>query len=376
MALVLNEEQRLLKDSAGDFLSADAPIDSFRQLRDAGNPQGYDKGLWQKIIEMGWPGIAIDEAYDGLGFGFQGLGVIFEQAGHRLLASPMFATMVLGASAIELAGNNEQKQAYLPRIASGEVTLAFALEEQVHHAPTAIETIATSTDQGFLITGKKTFVLDANNAHTFIVVARVDDQKDNFGLFMVDANVPGVNVVSTQMMDARDTANVTLNDVVVSREALLGGCPISQDVMDVILDRGRILLSAEMLGNCLEAFNRTMDYLKEREQFGVKIGSFQALKHRASQMFIGLEMAKSLVLKALTALDEHSDDVSLLASLTKAKLNALAKQVTDEATQMHGGMGVTDELDIGLIMKRVRVATQILGDSYFHQNRYAVLRGY
>lgn len=379
MALVLNEEQRILKDSAREFLTATAPVEALRKLRDEKDAVGYSRDLWQQMIELGWAGITIPEKYDGLEFGYQGLGLIFEEAGHTLTASPLFSTVVLGASAIELVGTEERKAQWLPQIAAGEVTLALALEETSRHAPYHIATTAEADGDGFVLNGSKTFVLDGHTADQLLVVARTSDEQhrsEGVSVFIVDPKADGVNITRTIMLDSRNAANIQLDNVKVGKDALLGEKDKAYPALDTVLDRGRIILAAEMLGGSLEMFNRTMQYLKEREQFGVKIGSFQALKHRASKMFVELELSKSVVLEGLTAIDENAEDLARLACVAKAKLNDTYQLVTNEAVQMHGGIGVTDELDVGLFLKRARAVIHTLGNSAFLRDRYATLSGY
>lgn len=379
MALALNEEQRMLKESAKQFFAEKAPVEALRKLRDGKDATGYAVSLWQDMVELGWSAITIPENYGGLQFGFLGLGQIFEEAGHTLAASPLFATAVLGASLIELAGSEAQKNAWLPRIAEGSVTLALALEEQNRHAPTQIATRAEKTATGFRLNGSKVFVLDGHSAEHLVVAARSSGNPgdtNGISLFLVDASAKGITRTRTIMMDSRNAALVNLDNVDVGAEALIGELDKGFAALDQALDRARIVLAAEMLGGCLEMFNRTVAYLKEREQFGVKIGSFQALKHRASIMFTEIELCKSVVFEALTAINEKPAQLPRLASLAKAKLNDTLQLVTNEATQMHGGIGVTDELDVGLFLKRCRVAMQIFGDASFHRDRYATLHNY
>jgi len=379
MALVLNDEQRILKDSAREFLSANAPVSALRELRDTKDVTGFSKALWQQMIELGWTGVAIPEAFGGLEFGFQGLGLIFEEAGHTLTASPLFASTVLGASTIELLGNDTQRNEYLPNVAAGELSLALALEESNRHAPYHIATTATKSGDNYVINGSKCFVLDGHTADKLLVVARSSGQQksaNGISVFVVDSNCSGITINRTIMMDSRNAANIHFNNVLVPKTALIGAEGKAYPLLDKVLDRGRIILCAEMLGGCLEMFQRTLQYLKEREQFGVKIGSFQALKHRASIMFIEIELCKSLILEALTAIDNDAPNLAQLASITKTKLNDTYQLVTNEATQMHGGIGVTDELDVGLFLKRARTIIHTLGDSSFHKDRYATLSGF
>ena len=379
MALILTEEQRLLRDSAHDFLADNAPVESLRKLRDERSALGYDPEVWQNMAELGWASIILPEQYGGLDFGFTGLGLIMEETGRTLLASPIFASAVVGASTLLLGGSDEQKETMLPAIASGKLTLALALEETHHHRPTHISTTATYSDGKYLISGRKTLVLDGHSADKIIVVARTSgDEKsiDGISLFLVDRSASGVSVQRTTMVDSRNAANITLDAVSVNSDALVGELNEGWQILDPVLDRGRVALAAEMMGLSLEAFDRTIAYLKQREQFGALIGSFQALQHRAAKMQADIELCRSVILQALSSVDEAPEQLPLLASLAKAKLNELSKLATNEAVQMHGGIGVTDELEIGFFLKRARVAMQIFGDTGFHKNRYATLCGY
>ena len=379
MALVLNEEQRLLQDTAKDFLSKYAPIASLRKLRDEHNPIGYDPDLWLQMTEMGWASVILPEAYGGLEFGFLGLGVVLEESGRTLTASPLFASAVVGASAVLLGGSEQQKQMLLPQIASGDLTLALALEESHHHRPTHITTTANMQGDDFVLNGNKCFVLDGHSANKLIVVARSSGtESDSVGLtlLLVDRNAKGISCHRTIMADSRNAANITFENVIVPAGDILGAVDNGWSILEPVLDRGRVAIAAEMMGCALEAFERTVAYLKEREQFGVHIGSFQALQHRAAHMQSELELCRSVLLQALSTVDDAPEQLPLLASLAKARLNVLVKLVTNEAVQMHGGIGVTDDLEIGFFLKRARVAMQIFGDTGFHKDRYATLCGY
>ena len=379
MALVLNEEQRFLQDSAREFLNDNAPVEALRKLRDERDELGYAAATWQQMAELGWASIILPEEYGGLEFGFTGLGVVMEEAGRTLTASPMFASAVVGASAILLGGNEAQKNALLPEIATGNLTLALALEEGHHHRPTQIATSAERDGDNFVLTGSKTFVLDGHSADKLLVVARSSGataDAQGLSLFLVDRDARGVEVQRTILADSRNSANISLQRVVVDATALVGELDQAWSILEPVLDRGRVAIAAEMMGLSLEAFERTVEYLKEREQFGALIGSFQALQHRAAHMQSQIELCRSVILQALSTVDEAPEQLPLLASLAKARLNELAKLVTNEAVQMHGGIGVTDELEIGFFLKRARVAMQIFGDTGFHKDRYATLCGY
>jgi acyl-CoA dehydrogenase len=379
MALVLNEEQRFLQDTAKDFLASNAPVEALRKLRDEKDATGYSTELWQQMVELGWASIILPEEYDGLEFGFTGLGVILEESGRKLTASPLFASAVVGASTILLGGNSAQKKELLPQVATGALTLALALEESHRHNPTNIATTAELQGDNYLINGNKTFVLDGHSADQLIVAARTSgDQNDSDGisLFLVARDTDGVSCQRNILIDSRNSATIGFDNVSVGSDKLIGELNQGWQVLEPVLDRGRVAISAEMLGYALESFERTVEYLKERVQFGALIGSFQALQHRAAHMYAEIELARSVILQALATVDDAPEQLPLIASLAKAKLNELVKLVTNEAVQMHGGIGVTDELEIGFFLKRARVAMQIFGDTSYHKDRYATLCGY
>lgn len=379
MSMVLNEEQRLLQDTIDDFLSTNAPIEQLRHLRNSHDDKGYSTDLWQQLTDLGIPSILMPEEFGGLGFGFKGLGAVMQKMGRNLTASPLFSTVVLGVSTIELGGTESQQKSLLPNIASGQLTLALAIDETHHHQP--LNTAATLLDQDgqLSITGEKVFVLDGHSADKLVVVARSSGNAgdtEGLSLVLVDSDSAGVQIDRTKYMDGRNAANIIFNNVLVSQDQVIGELGKAHIILQQVLDRGVIAMAAEMLGGCQEVFDRTLQHLRDREQFGVKIGTFQALQHRAALMFCQIERSKSAVLSALASLDKNSPDSSSQASLAKTLINDCYQHVSNEAIQMHGGMGVTDELDIGLFLKRARVSIQILGDSDFHKNRYAQLMGY
>ncbi|MFT4633276.1 MAG: alkylation response protein AidB-like acyl-CoA dehydrogenase [Candidatus Pseudothioglobus sp.] len=376
MPLVLNEEQNMLKDAAKDFCTSNTPIIQLRKLRDEKSETGFDTGTWQQMVELGWTGITIPEDFGGLGFGYMGMGVVLEECGRTLTASPLWATAVVGSSAILHGGTDAQKNELLPQIAAGELLLALALEETPHHNPYGAKTVATKSADGYTLTGSKTFVIDGHVANKLVVVARTAGNagdRDGLTLVLVDRDAAGVSMTRTIMADSRNAANATFDG---AQGELLGIEGKGADVLDKALDAGRILLAAEMLGSIQECYTRTIEYLKTREQFGVAIGSFQALKHRAAEMFCEIELSKSVVMEALSALDEDSEEVPELASLAKARLNDTYNLVSSEGVQMHGGIGMTDEYEIGFFMKRSRVSEHTFGGSAFHRDRYGVLQGY
>lgn len=381
MPMILNEEQNMLKDTAKDFCTNSTPIDRLRKLRDEDNPDGFDRDTWAAMVELGWAGIPFPEEHGGLAFGYKGLGVVTEETGRTLAASPLYATVWVAGTAINIGGSDAQKSELLPKIAGGELLMALALEESHRHNPYGIAMTAEASGDGFTLNGAKTFVLDGHVADKLIVAARTSGaagDRDGITLFIVDRTATGVEVTRTRMADSRNAANLVCKDVRVAKEAVLGVKDNGADVLDPTLDIARIGIASEMLGSLQECFERTIQYLKEREQFGVPIGSFQALKHRAADMFCEVELSKSCVLEALTALDEQrdSEEIAKLASLTKAKVGETYHLVSREGIQMHGGIGMTDEFDIGFFIKRAAVSEQTFGDVNFHRNRYGELEGY
>ncbi|MCZ6657353.1 MAG: acyl-CoA dehydrogenase family protein [Gammaproteobacteria bacterium] len=381
MAMILNEEQNMLKDSAKDFCTNSAPIGQLRKLRDDDSADGFDRDTWQSMVELGWAGIPFPEEHGGLAFGYKGLGVVTEETGRTLTASPLYSTVWVCGTAVNSGGSEDLKSQLLPKIASGELLMALALEESHRHSAYGVATTAELSGDGYTINGNKTFVLDGHVADKLIVATRTSGSagdRDGLSLFIVERSADGVTVTRTRMADSRNAANIEFSNVTVANDALLGALDKGADVLDPTLDIARIGIAAEMLGGLQECFERTIEYLKEREQFGVPIGSFQALKHRAANMFCEVELSKSCVLEALTALDEGRDsaEIAKLASLTKAKVGETYNLVSREGIQMHGGIGMTDEFDIGFFIKRAAVSEQTFGDVNFHRNRYGELEGY
>ena len=379
MALLFNEEQQYLKDTAKEFVQKNAPINHFRELRDSENETGYSKDLWKQMAELGWAGILISEEYGGSDFGMMGLGGILEETGRCLVPSPLFSTALLGASLIELGGSIDQKKELLTKIAKGDLTTAFALEEGSRHSPHKISTKAEKKGKKFVLNGKKTFVLDGHSSDLIILAARTSGENEDqsgISLFLVDPDSKGLERKRTHMVDSRNASEIYFKDVEVAEKNLLGDLDAGFPIIEGVLERGQIGISAEMLGNALEAFDRTLEYLKDRKQFGAVIGSFQALQHRAAIMFAEVELTKSSVMGALNAIDENSNDKARFASLAKFKAGETLHLVSSEAVQMRGGVGVTDEFDIGFFLKRSRVAEQIFGSSDYHIDRYATLSEY
>jgi alkylation response protein AidB-like acyl-CoA dehydrogenase len=373
----LSDEQQLFADSARRFLQARAPVAALRKLRDGRDAQGFDRELWAELAGMGWAGVLVPERHGGVGFGYAGAGLAAEEAGRTLTPLPLLSTAVLGVTAL-LAGASEERQSeLLPAIAGGEILMALAVDERARHAPHDIATRAVPSAGGFRLAGRKTFVLDGHVADWLIVPARLAEdaaEPDALRLFLVKRGAPGVTLERTIMVDSRNAAELRLDDVEVpGRDAFTAGGAV---LLDRILDAGRAVLAAELVGIAAEALDRTLEYLRQREQFGRKVGEFQALQHRAAQVYCDIELARSATAAALRALDAGADDTPLLVSVAKAKAGEAARLATNEALQMHGGIGMTDESDIGFFMKRARAAAETFGDFAFHGDRVARFYGF
>lgn len=383
MSLVYSEEQQLLADTAAEFLMAKSPVTAQRKLRDEGmsgdTADGFDAALWREMVDMGWSAIPFPEELGGLAFGCKGLGAVFEQIGRNLSASPLLSSIVLGGSVIELAGSEAQQAEWMAALIGGDKRIALAVDETPRHDPAAVALRAAADGDGYVLTGAKAFVADGVGADAFIVAARTSGQagdRDGISLFLVPADASGLQVSAMKTLDSRNHANLVLKDVRVGTAALLGEEGAGFAALDAALDRGRVCLAAEMLGATQSLFDTTVEYLKTRVQFDVPIGSFQALQHRAAWCYAHLQLARSTVMAGLAAMDDPALDAAgraRMASLAKWKAGDVAHRISREAVQMHGGMGVTDELDVGLYLKRIRVAQASLGDGDFHVQRYGDL---
>ena len=376
---VLNEEQTMIRDSAKSWVQEKSPVTAFRKLRDGGNPDGFDRAVWSEMAEMGWAGILVPEAHGGTGLGYLTLGLVLEETGRTLTASPLVSTALTATTALLLGGNEEQKKKWLPKIAEGKAIGTLAVDEGAHHAPEKVALKAQKAGSGYKLNGKKSFVIDGGVADFIIVAARTNSKpgdKNGITLFVVDGNAKGVSREKLKTVDNRGVANLTLTDVAVPADAVLGPVDNGFGILESILDRARVGLAAEMLGHAAQSFETTLEYLKTRVQFGQPIGTFQALQHRAARMFTDLELARSCVEAALQAIDRDANDVAQLASLAKAKVGDVVHLVSNEMVQMHGGIGMTDAHDAGLYLKRARVQEATFGGSSYHRDRYASLNGF
>jgi alkylation response protein AidB-like acyl-CoA dehydrogenase len=379
MPLVLNDEQIMLRDNARGFLSKKAPIAHLRHLRDTHDADGFSRPLWKDFVEMGWAGILVPQNYGGLGLGHVEAGVVMEELGRTLTPSPFLSTAILAANALARAGNEKQKSEYLSRIVAGDLIGTLAVDESAKHRPEKTAMAATRSGSGFILNGVKTFVLDGHVANLFVVAARTagsPGETKGVTLFLVDSTAKGIRAERTPMVDTHNAARVTFENVNVGADNVLGKIDAGWDALEGTLNVGRAAVAAELMGAADEAFTRTVGYLRERKQFGRLIGEFQALQHRAANLYCELEVSRSAVLKALQMLDEAFESAGAIVSVAKAKAGQSATLAVQEAVQMHGGIGMTDEFDVGLFMKRVRVGQELFGDANFHADRLARLNRY
>lgn len=379
MPLVLTEEQSMLRDSARGFINEKAPIAHLRKLRDDRDATGFSRDLWKGFAEMGFAGLLVPEAFGGSGLGAVEAGIVLEEIGRNLMPSPFLSTAVLAASALVRGGNAEQQAAHLPKIADGSLIATLAVDEGAKHKPHTIAMQAVRAGNGFKLNGAKALVVDGHVADLLIVAARSDGNAGEPGgltLFLVDPKAKGVSVERTVMVDAHNAARIDFDNVDVSADAVLGEVDQGGDLLDAVLNIGRGAVASEMVGLSEEVFNRTVTYLKERKQFGKLIGEFQALQHRAATLYIDIEITRAATLKALQTLDQDAAKASHVVSVAKARAGTTATRAVQEGVQMHGGMGMTDQFDIGLFMKRARVCQELFGDDNYHAERLAEARQY
>jgi acyl-CoA dehydrogenase len=380
--LVLTEEQELLQHTAREFVTARSSLKRIRALRDAHDPDGFSRDLWAEMARLGWVGIVLPEEHGGLGLGYLDLIVVMEELGRGLLPEPILSTVLLGANTVLLGGSEAQRREHLGAVAAGERLLALAWQESCgRYDPHHVETTATRTGGGWTLRGEKIQVLDGHVADRLVVSTRTSGgPRDAAGisLFVVPPDAPGVSVVRQTRLDGRNVALVRLDGVRVDAGAALGPVDGGGTLLARTIDRATVGLAAEMLGSMTAAFEMTTEYLKTRVQFGVPIGSFQALKHRAAKMYVELELARSAVMNAARAVDEGRDDAGIAraASIAKARCSDAFVLIGNEGVQMHGGIGMTDEHDIGFFLKRARAAEMTFGDAAWHRDRLARLDGY
>jgi alkylation response protein AidB-like acyl-CoA dehydrogenase len=379
MALVLNEEQSMLRDSARGLISDKAPVSHLRQLRDAKDASGFSRDLWKAFAEMGFSGLLVPEEFGGSGLGCVEAGIVTEEIGRTLMPSPFLATSVLAASALSRGGSDAQKSQYLPKISDGSLLAALAVDEGAKHRPLMTKLQAVRSGNGFRLSGDKAFVVDGHTADLLIVAARTAGKagdREGLTLFLVDPKTKGIAIERTAMVDSHNAARIVFDNAEVNADGVLGEVDQGGALLEGILNIGRGAVASEMVGLSEEVFGRTVGYLKERKQFGKLIGEFQALQHRAAQLYIEIEITRAALLKALQMLDGNFENAGAAVAVAKARAGSTATLAVQEGVQMHGGMGMTDQFDIGFFMKRARVCQELFGDSNFHADQLAKMKGY
>jgi len=379
MPLVLTEEQSMLRDSARGLISDKAPVAHLRGLRDSKDATGFSRNLWKAFADMGFSGLLVPENFGGSGLGCVEAGVVMEEIGRTLMPSPFLSTAVLAASALSRGGSEAQKAAHLPKIADGSLLAALAVDEGTKHRPLQIDLQAVRSGNGFKLNGAKALVVDGHTADLLIVAARTGGaagERSGLTLFLVDPKAKGVAIERTVMVDAHNAARIEFADVEVDADHVLGEVDQGGALLDGLLNIGRGAVASEMVGLSEEVFGRTVTYLKERKQFGKLIGEFQALQHRAAELYIDIEITRAAVLKALQTLDADFDHAGAAVAVAKARAGTTATRAVQEGVQMHGGMGMTDQFDIGFFMKRARVCQELFGDSNYHADQLARMKSY
>lgn len=375
MPLFLNDEQTMLRDSARAFVNEHAPVAHLRRLRDAKDPAGFDRGLWKQFAEMGFTGILIGEQAGGLGLGHVEAGVVLEEIGRNLSPSPFLTTAVGAVAALE---GSAQAERWYPGILAGDSVAALAIDEGPKHRAT-VGMRAERAGNGFRLSGTKQFVTHGHVADLLIVAARTAggaDDADGITLFAVPADAPGLTVGPERLADTSIAARLSLDGVTVDADAVIGDVDGGRAPLDRMLRAVRTGAAAELLGVGGGAMDMTIGYLQQRKQFGVTIGSFQALQHRAAHLYAEMEVARAAVLKAQQLLDAGDADADAAVSVAKAMTGLATTLAVQEGVQMHGGIGMTDEYDIGFFMKRARVLAEMFGDTHFHADRLAREAGY
>lgn len=374
MPLYLTDEQAMLRDTAKDFVAEHGPVSHLRALRDGKDAAGFSRALWKQFAEMGFTGVLVPEADGGLGLGHVEAGVVLEEVGRNLTPSPFLTTAV---AAVEALKGSAQRELWYPGIVAGDTIAALAIDEGPKHRD-AIAMRAARSGNGFKLTGAKQFVTHGHVADLVLVAARTagaPEDKDGVTLFAVSRDAAGLSADGQRLADSSIAARLQFDGVEVDADAVIGEVDAGRDPLNALLAAGRTGASAEMLGVGGGAMDMTVAYLKERKQFGVTIGSFQALQHRAAHLYSEMEVARAAVLKAQQLLDAGGDSAEAV-SVAKAMTGLATTLAVQEGVQMHGGIGMTDEFDVGLYMKRARVLAEMFGDTNFHADAIARAAGY
>ena len=370
MSYVLSEEQQFLKDSARDLFKM-SPVAKVRELRDGKDAHGYNTALWDQMVEMGHPGLLVSEKGGGLAFGMRALGVVMEESGKSLSASPLL-TVAVSAAVIERHGG-EAHAALVSQICEKGTIVGIGIQEGGFYNTSKVELTASADGDGFVLSGKKNMIVDGHVADHFLISAKTEE---GVTAFLVDASEAGVTKEKAFMMDSRFYTDVSFENVQVAGTAIVGSKGKGNKVVQDITNMTNALLSIELVGMSAEALDRTVAYLKERQQFDKVIGTFQALQHRAADLYGEIEIARSLAIRSLDTLDEDNFMAPAICSMAKAKSVKVAQLATNEGVQMFGGIGMTDDEEIGFFLKRARVASQLFGGRAYHVDRFAKMNGY
>ena len=379
MPLYHNEDQAMLADTAAQFMAEEGSIkNQLRHWRDKECKDGFGHELWKQFAEMGFTGILVGEDDGGMGMGNVEAGIVLEQIGRNLTPSPFLTSSVLAATALN-NGSTDLRGRYLPGLVSGESVFAVAIDEGAKHRPERIKTKAEKSGNGFKLSGQKDFVIHGASADMIVVAARTsgdDDDADGITLFAVPKDATNMSHDTVRLVDSSMATHTKFDGVELDGDAVIGEVDGGREILNKILNAGRIGSAAEGCGVAGGAMDMTIDYLKQRKQFGKLIGEFQALQHRAAHLYSEVEVARAVTIKAGQLLDGESEKSELMVSVAKAKVGRAASLAVKEGVQMHGGIGMTDEYDIGLYMKRDRALQEFLGDAYYHAERVAQLSGY
>jgi alkylation response protein AidB-like acyl-CoA dehydrogenase len=372
---LLTDDQKMLQETAASFLREEGgPAKQLRRWRDTGCTDGYGTDLWKQFGELGLTGICVPENQGGLGLGAVEAALVLEEIGRNLTPSPFLTTAVVGARAIEGTAHAER---WYPPILSGEAVLALAVDESSRHAPHQTALSAKRRGNGFVLNGAKQFVVHGNSADMILTLARTaSSQGDRDGLTLFAVPKGTAEVESVTLADGSKASRLKFDNVELDADAVVGDVDAGWVPLSRSLNAGRSGSAAELVGVAAGATAMTVDYLKQRKQFGKLIGEFQALQHRAAHLYGEIEIARAASLKAAELIDSSDPEAELIVAVAKAKAAAVSKLAVQEGVQMHGGIGMTDEHDIGLYMKREVVLGELFGDVYYHRNRVAELSGY
>jgi len=378
MDLELTKEHLMLQESVSYFVKKEHSFDRLRELKE--DDLGYSKKIWKKMVKLGWTELLVPEKYGGQELGLDYVMVLLEEFGKVIVPEPFISTVVLGGNLVNMGGSDMQKKEILSAIAAGKLFIALAyLEENGRFDACYCETTAKKNEDGFLLSGKKIFVLDGIGADKYIVSARTKgsvSSKDGITLFIIPADADGLKIKPIKTMDGKNASILEFDDVKVKDIDLLGEVDSGYQILSEALDQATACICAEMIGGMKATIDLTLQHISNRVQFGKPIGTFQVLQHKAADMFIQKELAVSATYYAMASMVEKSDTRSLAVSTAKAKCSAVYVDIAKAAVQMSGAFGYTNEADVGFFLKRAKVTEILFGDVSYHLDRCASLEGY